>query len=88
MRLIDADALIDRQFKNDISYNAFRALVQRQPTIDAVPVIHGEWVTKHFYTEGNGVDIPFCTACKKPNRFPQKTPFCPNCGAKMDGGKE
>ena len=58
------------------------------PTIDAVPVVHGKWVVRHFVTEGNGVDIPFCTACEKPNRFPQKTAFCPNCGAIMDGEME
>lgn len=39
MRLIDADALIANKFKNDISYNAFKKLVDRQPTIDAVPVV-------------------------------------------------
>lgn len=33
MRLIDADALIEQQFKNDISYNAFCSLVKRQKTI-------------------------------------------------------
>ena len=37
MRLIDADALIENQFKNDISYKAFVNLVKRQPTIEAEP---------------------------------------------------
>ena len=32
MRLIDADALIENKFKNDISYNAFVSLVKRQPS--------------------------------------------------------
>ena len=42
MRLIDADKLKANTFKNDISYNAFVKLVDRQPTIvkeDAVPVV-------------------------------------------------
>lgn len=38
-RLIDADALIENRFKNDISYNAFVNLVKRQTTVDAVPVV-------------------------------------------------
>ena len=43
MRLIDADELISNVFKNDISYNAFKNLVQRQQTVDAVPIKRGEW---------------------------------------------
>ena len=39
MRLIDADALMECKFKNDIGYNAFCNLVKRQETIDAVPVV-------------------------------------------------
>ena len=34
MRLIDADALINNKFKNDISYKAFCSLIKRQPTIE------------------------------------------------------
>ena len=37
-RLIDADALLEHVFKNDISYNAFKNLVSRQPTIEAIPI--------------------------------------------------
>lgn len=39
MRLIDADALIANKFKNDISYNAFKKLVERQPTIEAITIV-------------------------------------------------
>lgn len=27
----------------------------------------------------------YCTACNEPNKQ-YRPPFCPNCGAKMDGG--
>lgn len=37
MRLIDADALMAHEFKNDISYKAFCNLVKRQPTV-------AEWI--------------------------------------------
>lgn len=33
---IDADKLLEQRFANDISYNAFRNLVKRQPVIDLV----------------------------------------------------
>ena len=89
------DDLISRQAAIDAMYmgcyltpkdrgDLVKALEQL-PTIDAISVKPGEWIIEHFYTDGNGVDIPFCTACGKPNKFPQKTAFCPNCGAKMDG---
>ncbi len=35
MRLIDADALLECQFKNDISYKALCSLVKRQSTVNA-----------------------------------------------------
>ena len=34
MRTIDADALIENKFKNDISYKAFVNLIKRQPTVE------------------------------------------------------
>lgn len=53
MRLIDADKLVDNQFKNDISYNAFVNLVKRQPTVDAVPVVRCQ-NCKHHPIHGDG----------------------------------
>ena len=49
--------------------------------VDAVPVVHGEWypykISKIFsYT---------CNVCHCDVK--EKTPFCPYCGAKMDGKK-
>lgn len=37
-RLINADELLSHEFKNDISFNAFRNLVQRQQTVPAIPL--------------------------------------------------
>ena len=37
MRLIDADALMEHKFKNDISYKAFCNLIKRAPTIEPEP---------------------------------------------------
>lgn len=61
-------------------------MVDVQPTIEAVPVVHGEWevngVNPHNMTIGNWR----CTACDGISL--KDSNFCPNCGAKMDGGKE
>jgi hypothetical protein len=49
-------------------------VIQNAPTIDCAPVVHGEWV--------DGMKCQYCgqVDTTKPN-------YCPNCGAKMDGGK-
>ena len=51
------------------------------PTVDAVPVVHVKWVPFHSQAAG---DIQYCSACEV--GFCGKTDYCPNCGAKMDGG--
>jgi hypothetical protein len=74
MRLIDADAL-ENEF--DISDEDILAkeTIRDAPTIDAVPVVHGRWdlYGTHYC----------CSKCLVALR--DKTPYCPNCGAKMDG---
>ena len=88
MRPIDADALIENKFKNDISYKAFVNLIKRQPTIEPERK-KGRWVS---------IDRRYvkCSECglettKNELRgialFGENEPnFCPNCGADMRGG--
>ena len=53
---------------------------------DAVPTEHGQWIErKSFHAEG-GI-VAKCSACQKDVQYlgnPLK--YCPNCGARMDGG--
>lgn len=47
---------------------------------DVVPVLHGRWIASHD-------DICTCSICKYPVYAAwNATNYCPNCGAKMDGG--
>ena len=62
--------------------------LDNMPTIDAVPVVHGEWIeTEMGYDDYAWV----CTVCGEPWVLNAGTPsennmnYCPNCGAKMDG---
>ena len=101
-RLIDANALME-QINNlcsdgsenwigtdNISYIAHADvadIISDAPTVDAVPVVHGQW-------EYNPPTITInaswqCSACRKvywehilETRYFN---YCPNCGAKMDG---
>ena len=89
-RLIDANALLDKLIKTS-RYFDVKFDIEEAPTVDAVEVVHGKWLTwKEQFpktilnnTETLGV---FCSVCKMyaDNDFD----YCPNCGAKMDGDKD
>lgn len=63
--------------------------VHSMPAADVAPVVHGEWV-EHIdplpWCEDD-VDVFWkCSVCEAPNfAIP---PYCPNCGAKMDGERK
>lgn len=62
----------------------FKKAIKKMPKgiiADVDPVRHGRWVP--FHSEAAG-DIQYCSACEI--GFDAKTDYCPNCGAKMDGG--
>lgn len=83
-RLIDANALdfshCDNEF--DCIY-----IVDNAPTIDAVPVVHGRWITTRTYSHDGE---PYCSNCgeEAPAEYGRytyiKSTYCPNCGSKMD----
>ena len=51
---------------------------------DGAPVRHGRWVEKEKYTFGIMYDCSLCEDRILDNGHPWN--YCPNCGAKMDGG--
>ena len=54
------------------------------PTIDVVPVVHGEWI--EYSCDPNIITCSECDWGTSPEEKGFK--FCPNCGAKMDGGNK
>lgn len=89
-RLIDADAVIRQidEMRPGRCYEDAWALtvINSAPTVDAVPVVHGRWVKVHD-------EVCYWLACSVcgeeiPKRFGTDyyTKYCPNCGARMDGG--
>lgn len=94
-RLIDANALIEEYDRVHIGEpGKARKLIADAPTIDAVEVVHGRWEEMHY--EGgilDGTNFDRCSVCGYERVFDDpalKTVFkyCPNCGAKMDGGAD
>ena len=98
--LIDANALeklIRTNAKveaNDTQYDIGRVhglinsadLIHNAPTVDAVEVVHGEWVQIGY---DKAMDRISCSVCKESwNILDNNTEtfnYCPNCGADMRG---
>ena len=59
------------------------------PAADVAPVVHGRWEMRPtgMATDTGPEYKAYCTVCNEPNKQYQP-PFCPHCGAKMDGGNE
>jgi hypothetical protein len=99
MRLIDADKAVEQINEwLDISYIQTGAIplnisyhfellgcIEDCPTIDAVPVVRGEWI------ETPTKDSVLCSYCHADwNLFDNDTYrfyYCPNCGVRMDGAE-
>ena len=87
MRLVDADALLDR-IPNLYERRAVSRWVDDAPTVDAVPVTTGTW--KAVTDDGENYKR-ICTCCGKEAPFDELEgvyliyPHCPWCGARMDG---
>ena len=92
MRLIDADVLkrvieIDMSGQSYDVYLIAKQAVANAPTVDAVPVVRGEWLVTDAYPHR-----VYCSLCHKTNvpneeslfernEYPK---FCMWCGARME----
>lgn len=83
---IERGALIDKIFpigliddgRYVIPAKAVKTVIDKAPTADVAPVVHGEWIDRDGKT--------WCSNCDASNKQ-YKPPYCPHCGARMDGGK-
>jgi hypothetical protein len=57
-------------------------ILAKNPDADIAEVKHGHWI-KVGKTEGRA-NILQCSVCGKVRRGIAKTPYCKDCGAKMD----
>ena len=102
MPLIDRDLFIDEYCKccphpcsKDSNAKCMTVYkISRMPVVDAVPVVHGEWISVDGTSECDEWD---CSVCERRLTFGELlnaedvyewNHYCPNCGAKMDGGEE
>lgn len=79
-----------------------KRLLADMPAADVAPVVHGVWIPVHeseisgWNPEVAGIDPIdgyICSACKNEAIYDCNDKFvlsdyCPNCGARMDGGSD
>lgn len=64
------------------AYGLFLSMLNEAPAADVVEVKHGRW---HWADDGH-CKCSVCGQYAVVKRVVVKTNYCPNCGAKMDGG--
>ena len=89
---IEREALLNKLQERDLCLCVTEWDIKAIPAADVAPVVHGRWEVDEF---GH-----FCSACREYAEeiergedlqlAPMLTPYCPNCGAKMDleGGND
>ena len=91
--LIDREAV--REFiksyshSTDVVYHMEKHLYE-VPTIEAVPVVHGEWI---FQGTGGSMGTKTCSVCgyqswQSKMRMDNMGNYCPKCGARMGERRE
>ena len=77
---IDREAALMKLMQDGCSAKNLQS-ISDMPAADVVPVRHGHWNTGYFHDR-------VCSCCLHPdndiNDYAHS--YCPNCGAKMDGG--
>lgn len=100
MRLIDADKIEYFEHTECCGHGEYFRVrsvtdekIAAMPTVDAVEVVHGEWIEKREIPSYSNKNIPVvecskcrCLFCDIINVHSFMYHYCPRCGAKMDGG--
>lgn len=63
--------------------------VDKIPSADVAPVRHGRWIDAYPDIEPNPMFMyGICSECGFEQGISKYLNYCPNCGAKMDGGAD
>ena len=91
---IEREALRDALYDADAITMSGVKILNQFPVADVAPVRHGRWVLGNvepgYFTPG-GNRPWICSECEKVISWmlgKPKESYCPNCGAKMDGGAD
>ena len=88
IRKSDVVKVIDKKIQNTSDYLQHDALIELEadveeiPIVEAVPVVHGEWI--HVQSSDMATARAYeCSNCKKMRYGSFMPPFCQMCGADM-----
>ena len=63
--------------------------IERLPAADVAPVRHGRWIDAYPDVEPNPMFMyGICSECGFEQGISKYLNYCPNCGARMDGGND
>ena len=88
---IEREALLKKAYElqgGSFSTGLIVEQIEKAPAVDVVEVKHGEWIycpqtinlQSHFYCS-------VCNGIRLEHYVKNNFKYCPNCGAKMDGGR-
>lgn len=91
LQKIQNDKLVDSDYKKFAW--GIEIFIDSLPVADVVPVVHAMWEMRNFNKKVDRfgcvhriIEPTFtCTNCRKV--YSHVSPYCPNCGAKMDGAQ-
>lgn len=92
LNLIEENSETKFDWSECVDIDILRPAILDMPAADVAPVVHGEWIQRMWKSECDWGSISHrgitCSACKVEFVDKEPTNYCPNCGAKMDGGNK
>ena len=85
--LEDIQAAVENEGMGSMVAGALKRYVKRVTAADVAPVRHGRWIDAYPDIEPNPMFMyGICSECGFEQGISKYLSYCPNCGAKMDGG--
>lgn len=94
--LVDAFKATNDPGKDCLPISIIAETIEEAPAVDAEPVRHGRWIPRG--DDDSDAGMYKCSECGDERYFGEEVltseeaatyaRYCPNCGAKMDGGKK
>lgn len=77
---------------HDCEHAHFVAMIDRFPAADVAPVMHARWIHSRYEDCSEQFELLKCSQCNHEAYamalYVRGGNYCPNCGAKMDGGAD